>query len=381
MPRCSAWMTVYFGRTDAVVSYFDSLGDAFKCPPYFNPAEHIQRLAFAFHGGEGGGKSDELMIRFEESQHNTDLIANAKRLDAAATRRESRITAMASASVPQQFWWLCWRNARLFYRNKLKTKVKLMINIVLGVILGVIYFDVPNSYTGISDRNFFMLQLAVVVGVRQSMETLSFFLREKVVYLRQVEQGLYGVFPYLTSRFIVELPQMVFFPLVFCSIALPLVDLNYGGGNFFIFWAALVFLILNAYSFGLAIGTIITDAQILSVVAPMVVFPFLIFSGLTAVNIPPAINWLQNIIYLRYGMLAILQTEYEGQEFYQGCTREQYRNGSDVCTIVSGDQVLEEFDMKFITVGEAFAIMAGLFVVAFGIAIFCLTRLSSKRQG
>ena len=39
-----------------------------------------------------------------------------------------------------------------------------MINIILGVILGVIYFDIPNSYTGVSDRNFFILQFAIVVG-------------------------------------------------------------------------------------------------------------------------------------------------------------------------------------------------------------------------
>lgn len=39
------------------------------------------------------------------------------------------------------------------------------MNIVLGIVFGTIYFDVPNTNTGISDRNFFILQFAIVVGM------------------------------------------------------------------------------------------------------------------------------------------------------------------------------------------------------------------------
>eukprot|EP01147_Barroeca_monosierra_P002483 gene2483-5413_t len=283
--------TVYFGKTDEVVAYFDALGKEYVCPPYFNPAEHVQRLAFS----NGYGKKNfvlSLVEVFLEHPKNQLLQKTAKyllilsqidygflskkcgvignqHLDSQATsRRDSKVVEnVAKSSLSQQFAWLCWRNFRLLYRNKLKTKVKLIMNIVLGIVFGTIYFDVPNTNTGISDRNFFILQFAIVVGVRQTMETLTFFLREKVVYLRQVEQGLYGVLPYLSSRFIVEMPQMMVFPLVFCIISLPMVGLNYENENFIIFWAAIVTLILNAYSFGLAIGTLITDPDILSIIS------------------------------------------------------------------------------------------------------------------
>ena len=36
--------TAYFGRTDEVVPFLDALGGDFKCPSYFNPAEHVQRI-------------------------------------------------------------------------------------------------------------------------------------------------------------------------------------------------------------------------------------------------------------------------------------------------------------------------------------------------
>lgn len=80
--------------------------------------------------------------------------------------------------------------------------------------------------TGINDRTFFILNTSILVGVRNSIETLRFFQKEKHVYMRQTEQGLYGAAAYLTSRVLIEAPMFFFFPLVFCAIAFPLVGLN-----------------------------------------------------------------------------------------------------------------------------------------------------------
>jgi hypothetical protein len=49
-------------------------------------------------------------------------------------------------SVPtlsSQFYWLNWRNAKLMYRNPMKTRAKLVITIILALLLGLIYFDLP----------------------------------------------------------------------------------------------------------------------------------------------------------------------------------------------------------------------------------------------
>eukprot|EP01147_Barroeca_monosierra_P002484 gene2484-5414_t len=76
-----------------------------------------------------------------------------------------------------------------------------------------------------------------------------------------------------------------------------------------------------------------------------------------------------------------MRTEYEGSEFYQGCSADEFKQRSQNCTIITGDQVLSDFRMDFVSTGEAFAIMIGLFALAFGVAIISLSRLSRKRQG
>ena len=80
--------------------------------------------------------------------------------------------------------------------------------------------------TGVSDRTLFILNASLLVGVRNSLETLQLFQQEKHVFMRQTEQGLYGAAAYLSSRVIMKAPMFLFFPLVFSAIAFPLVGLN-----------------------------------------------------------------------------------------------------------------------------------------------------------
>lgn len=71
--------------------------------------------------------------------------------------------------------------------------------------------------------------------------------------------------------------------------------------------AILILINLNAYGYGLAMGAVILSDDVLSVVAPLIIFPIMLFSGLTAVNIPPFLSWIEHIIYLRYSTLAFFQ--------------------------------------------------------------------------
>jgi hypothetical protein len=147
--------------------------------------------------------------------------------------------------------WLSWRNRRLLFRNRLRTRVKLIVTVIMALTLGGIYFDLPNTLSGINDRAFFMLNTAILVGmdplvdrrapifpsffrsrpcagVRISIETIRFFQREKHVVLRQAEQGLFGAGPYVSSRILVETPNFLLLPLVFCAIAFPMVNFQVG---------------------------------------------------------------------------------------------------------------------------------------------------------
>jgi hypothetical protein len=63
-----------------------------------------------------------------------------------------------------------------------------------------------------------------------------------------------------------------------------------------------------SYSYGLFMGSIIVNDDVLAVVAPLLLFPLMLFSGLTAVNIPPGLSWISYLVYLRLVALRYSRT-------------------------------------------------------------------------
>ena len=92
-------------------------------------------------------------------------------------------------------------------------------------------------------------------------------------------------------------------------------------------------------SYGLLMGSLIMSDDILAVVAPLIIFPIMLFSGLTAVNVPPGLSWIEYLIYLRYGILAMFRSEIEDQTFYSSCTYQEYTDNSTKCSIRTGKEV------------------------------------------
>ena len=81
--------------------------------------------------------------------------------------------------------------------------------------------------------------------------------------------------------------------------------------QFFLFYLITVLINICGNSVGLLLGSVITDAKSVSTVSPIVVLPFVLFSGYfkNSGNIPPWIGWIQYISPLKYGFAAIAINE------------------------------------------------------------------------
>lgn len=79
---------------------------------------------------------------------------------------------------------------------------------------------------------------------------VRFFIKEKVIFLRQHEGHLYNPGPYLFAKLLTDLPFQVLYPLVFCAIMMPMTGLQMAGGHFVIFWFSLVCLTFCAATVG-----------------------------------------------------------------------------------------------------------------------------------
>jgi hypothetical protein len=59
--------------------------------------------------------------------------------------------------------------------------------------------------------------------------------------------------------------------------SLPLFAKLANGANFFIFWGIIILINFNAYGYGLLMGAVILDDDLLQVVAPLIIFPIMLF--------------------------------------------------------------------------------------------------------
>ena len=81
--------------------------------------------------------------------------------------------------------------------------------------------------------------------------------------------------------------------------------------QFFLFYIITVLINICGNSVGLLLGSVITDAKSVATVTPIVILPFLLFSGYfkNSGNIPAWIGWIQYISPLKYGFAAIAINE------------------------------------------------------------------------
>lgn len=371
---------VYFGPTADVMSHFSSIGH--PCPAYYNPAEHIMSVIHTTVVKDDSEKFEahykasplgiEMQQRVEAIHSGPEGLGGSKKVK----ERDPSLaeTQQHKASLLTQLYWLSWRTWKLQSRNKMVTRIKVIVTIVMAVFLGAIYWNLPANQAGINDRVFLLLFSTTLMGVRTTLETVRFFSAEKIIYLRQHESNLYSATPYLLCRDVISLPFHVIFPLIYTAIVLPMSTLRFDHEHFVIFWLAISLLTINAHSIGIFIACAIVNEEVLTVAAPLVVLPVILFSGITSINIPPALSWIEQIVYLRYGVSILMQNEFAGRTYTTSC------NENGVCNQIEGDQILDSFDMKQLTIGENFAVMAGFAVIFKILAVFMLIRVANAKK-
>ncbi len=132
------------------------------------------------------------------------------------------------------------------------------------------------------------------------------FPMDRTVFLKEESAKLYSTFAYFISRNIIEIPYSFIFPFLQALILYWFVGLTSTVNQFFIFYLIAYLLTLNGVSLGLMLGSMITDAKSVSAITPIVVIPFVLFSGFfkNSGNIPDWIGWIQYVSPMKYSYIA-----------------------------------------------------------------------------
>jgi ABC-type multidrug transport system permease subunit len=113
------------------------------------------------------------------------------------------------------------------------------------------------------------------------------------------------------SRNILDLPYTILSPIIITLIVYWMVGLSSTPTQFFTYLLVMISTAFTGASFGLLVGSIVTDAKSVSIAVPLIFEPSMLFAGFfkNLINLPSWIGWIQYLSPIKYGFAAMVQNE------------------------------------------------------------------------
>lgn len=204
-------------------------------------------------------------------------------------------------------------------RNPMVVKSRILSSIILGLFVGGVYWKIGHNYVdpanpGIRTVDFMTLTgLLFFLSITGFMSSLSpvaiVFPKERVVFLKEEGARLYGTGLFYLSRTIVELPFLVLIPLLMAVILYWMVGLYNTAEQFFIFYFIFFLVSFAGNSLGLLLGCAVSDAKLITVLMPVVILPFVLFSGFykNRQDLPVWLFWIEYISPIKYSFISFVR--------------------------------------------------------------------------
>ena len=367
------------GTTAAALDHFAALGC--PCPPRHNPADHFIR-ALALVQEDGGARGGDLDGGPEGAmRHN----ATARRLAVAWASAAAADSAKAAAAVAAvgslqtasdsgdgaragrprssafaQFSILLERNAISMSRDPVLFYTRCAQTAIVSLLAGSVFFRLGSAQTQVMDRSgavFFCLlnqALAAIIGVLQTFPV------EREVVQREHASGAYGITPYFIAKNVSSLPFEMLFPTVFSSVCFFMMRLRIELDTIPLVFAWLKFTgtcVLAssvATSMGLWISTAAPTVAVALALAPVVLMPFMLFSGflVNIKTVAPAFSPLVFTSLFKYAFSALMTVVW--RDVKNDC------EGAFICPFPTGESVLSWFSLDGASVTSDVAALGAL---------------------
>eukprot|EP00741_Cyanophora_paradoxa_P010511 tig00000158_g10163.t1 len=304
----------------------------YKCPQYVNPADYFLDII------------------------NVDRRTPEKEK---SSRARSRPRSSLQAGFGTQLRLLAVRAWRDAIRNRAAIIARFAQTIVLAVLIGLIYLRVDPSHPKLSltrthppnptparppppthrpRRQTTRPRRAATHTPRPSPADYSqraIQNRQGSVFLRERTGGWYRVSSYFLAKSAVDLPFIVFFPVLFCFISYWMVNLRAGFNYFLLFLAAVITTAVAGQarppprprhthphprprpSVGLAVSAASPNVQAATAIGSTTTIILLLFGGFYANNdtIPVWLRWIQWLSFVKYGFAIVAINEFSGVQF------------------------------------------------------------------
>lgn len=215
----------------------------------------------------------------------------------------------------------------------------------MSVLVGLLYFDIGLCQSSVQNRVGALFFIMTNQGFAM-MASLNVFLEERNLFNRERASGCYRTSTYFFGKLLIELPLLLFYPILFASISYWMIGLQPTATCFFSFTLTLVLFATVASSLFMLLGAISPNIAIAQVLCPVVLVIFMIFGGLfvNTVSLPPFplsvslltgfqdsipvyFQWITYVSFFNWGYQALCYIEFNGfgnpLEFPCNCESDQ----------------------------------------------------------
>jgi hypothetical protein len=198
--------TVFFGDREDAISYFEGIGR--PIPTHSNPSDIYLQMT----------NTDFLVDKAAGEKRVVDLIEafacseNATQIGQAITASEAAKTEVISSygysnSFVHQTSILMNRAFLNAAKNPLSYWVRVIMYVGLAFLMGTTWLRLGFEQSNVTNRMVSMY-FSVAFLAFMSVAGIPAFLEERLVFMRERSNGLYGIESYLLSNFLVSIPFM-----------------------------------------------------------------------------------------------------------------------------------------------------------------------------
>lgn len=317
----------YYGPTTEAKAYFEGLG--FHCPPRCTTAEFLTSVVDQHEREIRPGWEDRIprtADAFEHAYRASDVCrqntADLDDLDAEmADKRRERDAAQTEMpkkknyTIPfhKQVLACTRRQVKVMLGDRLSLYGKWGGIVFQGIIVGSLFFDMPNTTTGVFPRGgvlFFLLLFNALLALAELTAAFS----GRPIMLKHKSFSFYRPAAYGIAQVVVDAPLVLIQVLIFNIIVYWMTNLRRTASAFFICILVLFLATMTMYSFFRAIGSLSRNLDVATRITGVSIQALIVYTGylIPPNKMRPWFKWLTYINPVQYGYEALIANEFAG---------------------------------------------------------------------
>lgn len=385
---------VYTGGTSTLVPYLAETG--FYCPEYHNPADFVLEVA----AGDFGNFASSLVEKIQNGKNERwrfptfgglskveEMIASGLTTPVRAPRLPPtpmvdmdrlgkdyyQVTGEYATGFWKQLYVLLKRNIIRLSRDKVLMYIRMAMHLLVALLVGTLYYQIgQDSGYAVNNVNLLFFNIMFLMFSAFSA-TIITFPSELPIVMREHFNRWYKLRSFYLANKLADFPVQIAAATTFTLIVYLMTGQLLEFRRFFLYISVCIIVSLVAQNVGLILG-IGLDVQNGVIFGPLIILPFMIFSGFFVHlnDAHPYMQWLFHISFLKYGFEGVMVAIY-------GYDRPKMYCSKEYCHYRHPRHLLKEIDMTHAEYWSSITVLIGLYF-ALEFTAYVALRIRLKRR-